>query len=75
MAKTVITNEQYRKLRIRSDGTGPGTTIELVSDDGSDTIPLTRVRSVTWTASVDGIATATLEFIDVEVDVVGEERP
>jgi hypothetical protein len=63
-----------RKLRIRSDGTGPGTTIEAVPQDGSAPVRLDNVLSATWTARWDELATATLTFVDVEVDVTGEEK-
>lgn len=69
-----ISNQPRRRLRIRSTGHGPGTTVDLVADDGSDPIPLHDVVAATWSVRVGELATAKLEFLDVEVDVIGEEQ-
>jgi hypothetical protein len=66
--------EPARRLRIRSDGTGRNTVVEVVSNDGSDPVRLADATAVTWTVRASSLATATVEFAGVEVDVVAEEE-
>lgn len=48
------------------------TTVSVVGDDGAEVV-LSNVEAVSFTVRADGEpATATLTFIDVDVDLVGE---
>lgn len=48
--------------------------VTLVSDDGTEH-EITNVEGITWRVSQGEMATATLEFTDVDLDVEAEPGP
>lgn len=59
--------DEKKKVRIVSDGTPSGTRVE-----GPDGQPIPGVVSVSWTVAVDGVARASIDLINVDIDAVAE---
>ena len=58
----------FKKIKIISDGTVAGTKVV----DESNT-PLTDIKKITWTANAeDTLVNATIEFINIPVEIEGE---
>ncbi len=62
--------EVLPNIRIVSDGTLPGTSVQTM--DGQE---IGFVRSIKWEMSVDDmVATVTVEFVKIPVELVGEAK-
>lgn len=67
------------RIRIRCVGAPPGATfydltVAMVDDDGTEH-PVSNVRSVAFGVRAGEMATAAIEFFDVDVDVIAELPP
>lgn len=61
-------------LRIETAATFHDLAVTLVDDDGTEH-PITNVRSAAFGVRAGEVATAALEFFDVDVDIVAELPP